>query len=488
MDSFRFFARNKSASGEKAGQSIARDDGLGKSVFPKNGLWNIDHRSQHPAQFHNAHTPIGLRTLFGVDKTEVLRDRPLGTGHNSATIRVMKITHSTPSGPPPPRQSNSIRPHWRQTRSIVALCLLVGILLASLPAAVYADDDLSQLSSEGERASQIINQLRANAGLSPLRVHPLLTLAANRHIQDMISTRVWGHYSSDGSSVHTRIARVGYVTNGWNGENWAVYDTVDTSIGWWMTDPPHRDNVLNPSYTEMGIGTAPHPNGWGLILVVDFSTGNVNGAEGYVPESAPIAAAISEPIATTPVADSGLRYTVLAGDTLSSIGQRYDVDWQSIAQLNGMAGAGVLSIGTVLRIPGNGQPKAADGAVDSAIGSGGGATQQYTVATGDTLLGIALRFGMTWQTLAAANGLGEFSLLQIGDVLTIPGADGTVAKEAAAEPATEPVSIARTHTVQSGETVWVIAARYGVDWRALLQRNGLGEQALLQIGQVLALP
>lgn len=404
----------------------------------------------------------------------------------------MNSTLSTLSGPLSPRQSNSIRPHRRQARSFVALCLLVGLLIASLPAAVYAEDDPSQLSPEGERASQIINQLRANAGLSPLRVHPLLTLAANRHIQDMISTRVWGHYSSDGSSVHTRIARAGYVTNGWNGENWAVYDTVDTSIGWWMTDPPHRDNVLNPSYTEMGIGTAPHPNGWGLILVVDFSTGNVNGAEGYVPESAPVAAAIPQPIATTPVADSGLRYTVLAGDTLSSIGQRYGVDWQSIAQLNGMGGTGVLSIGVVLRIPGNGQPKTADAEMDSAIGSGGGESQQYTVAAGDTLLGIALRFGMTWQTLASANGLGEFSLLQIGDVLTIPGPGGTAAKEAAAEPvaavAAEPVSVARTHTVQTGETVWVIAARYGVDWRALLQANGLSEEALLQIGQVLALP
>ena len=485
MGSFRLRAgKTASAFGGKAGQSIARDGGLGKSVFCPNNFWKTDHRRLYSPQFRNAHTPIGLRTLFGVDETEVLRDRPLGTGHTSATIRVMNRTLSTPSGPLSPNQSNRIRSLWRQARSLVALCLLVGLLIVSLPAAVYADTDLSQLSSEGERAAQIINQLRANAGLSPLRVHPLLTLAANLHIQDMISSGVWGHYSSDGSSVHTRIARAGYVTNGWNGENWAVYDTVETSIGWWMTDPPHRDNVLNRSYTEMGIGTAPHPNGWGLILVVDFSTGNTNGAEGYVPESAPVVTAISQPISTTPVADSGLRYTVSPGDTLYSIGLRYGVDWQSIAQLNSLNSGRVLSIGVVLRIPGNGQPKAVDAASGNAMGSGGGGTQQYTVAAGDTLLGIALRFGMTWQTLAGANGLGEFSLLQIGDVLTIPGTDGRAATEAAAEP----VSVARTHTVQPGETVWVIAARHGVDWRALLQANGLGEQALLQIGQVLALP
>ena len=95
-------------------------------------------------------------------------------------------------------------------------------------------------------------------------------------------------------------------------------------------------------------------------------------------------------------------------------------------------------------------------------------------------MGIALRFGMEWQTLAAANGLSERSLLQIGAVLTIPGGTQTTAAE--------PVNAARTHTVQAGETVWVIAARYGVDWRAILQKNALGEQSLLRIGQVLALP
>lgn len=387
----------------------------------------------------------------------------------------MNSTPVAPSGYYTPSQSITNRPLWQQLRSVIALFLLVGLLITALPAAAHADNDLSQLSPEGERASQIINQLRANAGLPPLRVHPLLTLAANLHIQDMTSSGVWGHYSSDGSSVHTRIARVGYVTSGWNGENWAVYDTVDTSIGWWMTDPPHRDNLLNPSYTEMGIGTAPHPNGWGLILVVDFSTGNVNGAEGYVLESEQTAVAIPQPIAITPVADSGLRYTVSPGDTLFSIGQRYGVDWQSIAQLNGMGSGGVLSIGVALRIPGNGQTESA-----VVAGGSGSGTQQYTVAAGDTLLGIALRFGLTWQALAAANGLGEFSLLQIGNVLTIPGEAGTATEE--------PVSVVRSHTVQPGETVWVIATHYSVDWRALLQANGLGEDALLQIGQVLALP
>ena len=377
-------------------------------------------------------------------------------------------------------QSIANRPRRQRCHAFVALWLLVVVLVAAVPSHANAQDDPSQLSAEGERAALLINQQRADVGLPPLSVHPLLTMAANLHIQDMISSGVWGHYSSDGSSVRTRIARTGYVTNGWSGENWAVAVTVDKSVGWWMTDAPHRENVLNRAYTEMGIGTAPHPQGWGLILVVDFSTGNVNGVEGSVAErgetSAVVDAVAPQAIVTAPIADSGLRYTILPGDTLSSIGQRYGVDWQSIAQLNSLGDGTILQIGTQLRIPGRGEPQTAVAQSEKGV---------YTVAAGDTLLGIALRFGLEWQTLAVANELTEHSILQIGDVLTIPS--NTVLGDTKTT-AAESVNAARTHTVQAGETVWVIAARYGVDWRAILQKNGLGEQSLLRIGQVLALP
>ncbi len=357
-------------------------------------------------------------------------------------------------------------------------------MIIAQPSVAQADEDLSQLSADGERAALLINQLRADAGLAPLRVHPLLTLAANLHIQDMTSTGVYGHYGSDGASVHQRIARVGYTTNGWNGENWAVSETVDKSVGWWMTDAPHRENVLNRSYTEMGIGVAPHPLGWGLILVVDFSTGSAGGVGGYVPGDGQVAAPseifTAQAIAAVPVADSGVRYRAVAGDTLFSIGLRYGVDWQSMAQLNGLGEHTVLSIGTELRIPATGASAENTGAAETRQLS-----RQYTVASGDTLLGIALRFDIQWQALAAANGLGESSLLQIGEQLTIPGATETPGIETPVQAAPP---VIRTHTVQSGETIWVIAARRGVDWRALLRVNGMSEQSYLQIGQVLTLP
>ena len=48
----------------------------------------------------------------------------------------------------------------------------------------------------------------------------------------------------------------------------------------------------------------------------------------------------------------------------------------------------------------------------------------YAIRPGDTLLGIAVRFGLDWQDIALANNLGEDDILQIGQNLRLPGRGG----------------------------------------------------------------
>ena len=50
--------------------------------------------------------------------------------------------------------------------------------------------------------------------------------------------------------------------------------------------------------------------------------------------------------------------------------------------------------------------------------------QTYEVVSGDTLFDIAAQFGVSAEALAEANGITDPTLLQIGQVLTIPSADG----------------------------------------------------------------
>ena len=49
----------------------------------------------------------------------------------------------------------------------------------------------------------------------------------------------------------------------------------------------------------------------------------------------------------------------------------------------------------------------------------------YTVQSGDTLFTIAQRFGVSVETLAAFNQLTDVNLLNVGQVVLIPGAEGT---------------------------------------------------------------
>ncbi|MEZ4640649.1 MAG: CAP domain-containing protein [Caldilineaceae bacterium] len=232
---------------------------------------------------------------------------------------------------------------------------LTNVTAWASPVAAPALEATTDLSAEARQAALIINGLRINAGLPALAVHPLLNLAATSHIHDMVTSGVYGHSGSDGSNVHQRIARTGYSIAGWAGENWAVSDTVAQSIQWWMTDPPHRDNVLGRGYKEMGVGVYPHPKGWGLILVVDFTTGSHNQESGVVlvPETAdapmPSVAVTSAPSAIPP---EGMRYTVQSGDTLSGIGARYGLSWQALANANGLGEFSVLGLGQVIVLPG----------------------------------------------------------------------------------------------------------------------------------------
>lgn len=96
-------------------------------------------------------------------------------------------------------------------------------------------------------------------------------------------------------------------------------------------------------------------------------------------------------------------YTVQAGDTLSGIAQRYGTTYQQLAQLNGIANPNLIYPGQVLKIQGAAQQ----------------ATEMHTVQSGDTLSGIAQRYGTTYQQLAQINGIANPNLIYPGQVLRL---------------------------------------------------------------------
>ncbi len=154
----------------------------------------------------------------------------------------------------------------------------IGALLFALFVASIANAAHAQSPDVAADLLARINHERVTRGLAPYALNALLTTAAQAHAEDVAHTGRYdqngmaGHIGSDGSTVFDRVARVGYGAYSWGrrlGENWAWYHDVASAMALWMGDAPHRDNILNPFYREIGIGVAPAPSG-GFVYITDF--------------------------------------------------------------------------------------------------------------------------------------------------------------------------------------------------------------------------
>ncbi|HET9134755.1 MAG TPA: LysM peptidoglycan-binding domain-containing protein [Gemmatimonadales bacterium] len=111
----------------------------------------------------------------------------------------------------------------------------------------------------------------------------------------------------------------------------------------------------------------------------------------------------------------------------------------------------------------------------------------HVVRRGETLSGIAARYGISQSLLKAANRSARARALQIGTTLYIPIAGGSIPEAVLAE--AEPAAPARavTHVVRRGETLSGIAARYGVSQSTLRAANKLGRSGAIRAGQKLTI-
>jgi murein DD-endopeptidase MepM/ murein hydrolase activator NlpD len=108
-------------------------------------------------------------------------------------------------------------------------------------------------------------------------------------------------------------------------------------------------------------------------------------------------------------------------------------------------------------------------AVDTTVADGSGLMETYKVKSGDTLTGIASKFGVSMMTLWWANNLTSKDDLHLGQTLTIPPVTGLVV------------------TVKASDTLPGLASRYDVEEQEILEANKLDDPNLV-VGQVLAIP
>jgi uncharacterized protein YkwD len=108
--------------------------------------------------------------------------------------------------------------------------------------------------SAEQQVLALTNQERAKAGCGPLRTNKALARAAEAHAADMVAEHYFAHNSLDGRSPFDRMKAAGF-TGGAMAENIAVgYSSAASVVEGWMNSAGHRANILNCSYTMIGIG------------------------------------------------------------------------------------------------------------------------------------------------------------------------------------------------------------------------------------------
>ena len=198
------------------------------------------------------------------------------------------------------------------------------------------------------------------------------------------------------------------------------------------------DNAAAWQYSDhgiMGIDTSYDFDG-------AFTTGSTSGSVPQITVPAP------QPVQHVGHPATGT-YVVQPGDTLSGIASRYGTTYQNLAAINGIGDPNRINVGQVLKV--TGQPTSEN---------------TYFVQAGDTLSGIAAKFGTTVSNLVSRNGIANPNVIYPGQKIYLTGQSNA-------------------YTVKSGDTLSGIAAAFHTTWQALAGKNHIANPNVIYVGQTI---
>jgi len=237
---------------------------------------------------------------------------------------------------------------------------------------------------------------------------------------------------------------VSQLKNNWEELAEAVVKAIAEYIG---VDYTFEGNV-NENYYKVKSGDTL----WNIARLNGVTVNELKAANNLTSNSLSIGQLLYIPKKETEIVETKI-YTVKSGDTLYGIANKYNLTVNELKKLNNLT-SNSLSIGQKLNVSKEEQE----------------AETTYTVVKGDTLYGIANKFGVNVNNLKDINNLTS-NTLSIGQVLKIP-----VSTEDKL-----------TYTVKKGDTLYSIARTYNTDVNTIKRLNNLISNSL-SIGQTLILP
>lgn len=127
-------------------------------------------------------------------------------------------------------------------------------------------EDSSVLAFEQE-VIRLVNEQRAKNGLKALSANWELSRVARYKSQDMVDNRYFSHTSPTYGTPFQMIKAFG-LTYRTAGENIAYGQrTPQAVVNAWMNSSGHRANILNASYTQIGVGYVPNGHYWTQMFI-----------------------------------------------------------------------------------------------------------------------------------------------------------------------------------------------------------------------------
>lgn len=163
--------------------------------------------------------------------------------------------------PPPRHRTPSTRALAARTATVLGALAGAALLVPAGASAATCSGANRSVASQGtakaERAVRcLVNQRRAAGGLRALGYDGRAARAAQRHTDDMVRRRYFDHVSPGGSTISDRVNATGMK---WRtiGENIAVGQRTPAAVvRGWMNSPGHRANIMNASFTVLGVGAS----------------------------------------------------------------------------------------------------------------------------------------------------------------------------------------------------------------------------------------
>lgn len=240
--------------------------------------------ANNEAALASAHTPAGdpppslsaadRQVLAALERHAQVAAQPTSTAMPPTETSVPPTATQVPLTATPRPRATATLPAAAPPRPTVAAPPVVAEPTAPPPApAAPTGLDTAPMDSYSQALFDATNKRRIDSGQQPLRANGYLVGIARIRSRDMADHNYFAHVSPiTGDNAFTLMDKHG-VPYGWAGENLAknnytVSECVHVADEALWNSPPHKENILNPNYTDMGIALVIDASGMKYFTII----------------------------------------------------------------------------------------------------------------------------------------------------------------------------------------------------------------------------